>query len=129
MFCCNGTTASHFILVGTDYGNDLQILGFWMFGTVICKLHAVLENFGKILSSLIITAMSFDRYVSVCHTQRKFLRSRRIAVSILIGYIANCFMVILKLIIPSHFFKETESLICSSIGSTFANRAHLLIKC
>uniref|UniRef100_A0A183D5V3 G_PROTEIN_RECEP_F1_2 domain-containing protein n=1 Tax=Gongylonema pulchrum TaxID=637853 RepID=A0A183D5V3_9BILA len=63
-----------------------QILGFWMFGTVICKFHAVLENFGKILSSLIITAMSFDRYVSVCHTQKNFLRSRRLAVSILIGH-------------------------------------------
>ncbi|KAK6101573.1 7 transmembrane receptor (rhodopsin family) protein [Brugia pahangi] len=62
-----------------------QILGFWMFGTVICKLHAVLENFGKILSSLIITAMSIDRYVSVCHSQRKWLRSRRLAITILTG--------------------------------------------
>ncbi|KAK6025108.1 hypothetical protein OSTOST_09003, partial [Ostertagia ostertagi] len=31
-----------------------QILGFWMFGTVPCKLHAVFENFGKILSALIL---------------------------------------------------------------------------
>uniref|UniRef100_A0A915PT76 G-protein coupled receptors family 1 profile domain-containing protein n=1 Tax=Setaria digitata TaxID=48799 RepID=A0A915PT76_9BILA len=61
------------------------ILGFWMFGTVICKLHAVLENFGKILSSLIITAMCVDRYVSVCHLQQKWFRSRRLAVTILTG--------------------------------------------
>lgn len=40
----------------------LQILGFWMFGSTVCKLHAVLENFGKILSALILAAMSFDRY-------------------------------------------------------------------
>ncbi|KAL4003077.1 7 transmembrane receptor (rhodopsin family) protein [Acanthocheilonema viteae] len=62
-----------------------QILGFWMFGTVICKLHALLENFGKILSSLIITAMSIDRYISVCHSQQKWLRSRRLAITILTG--------------------------------------------
>uniref|UniRef100_A0A158Q6Z1 G_PROTEIN_RECEP_F1_2 domain-containing protein n=1 Tax=Elaeophora elaphi TaxID=1147741 RepID=A0A158Q6Z1_9BILA len=62
-----------------------QILGFWMFGTALCKLHAVLENFGKILSSLIITAMSIDRYVSVCHSHQKWLRSRRLAITILTG--------------------------------------------
>uniref|UniRef100_A0A0K0ERU0 G_PROTEIN_RECEP_F1_2 domain-containing protein n=1 Tax=Strongyloides stercoralis TaxID=6248 RepID=A0A0K0ERU0_STRER len=62
-----------------------QILGFWMFGSVLCKLHAVLENFGKILSSLILTAMSFDRYAGVCHPHRKYLRSKKLAISILIG--------------------------------------------
>ncbi|VDO46518.1 unnamed protein product [Haemonchus placei] len=62
-----------------------QILGFWMFGTVPCKLHAVFENFGKILSALILTAMSFDRYAGVCHPQKKFLRSRKLAITILIG--------------------------------------------
>ncbi|CEF64733.1 G protein-coupled receptor, rhodopsin-like family and GPCR, rhodopsin-like, 7TM domain-containing protein [Strongyloides ratti] len=62
-----------------------QILGFWMFGSVLCKLHAVLENFGKILSSLILTAMSFDRYAGVCHPHRKYLRSKKLAISILVG--------------------------------------------
>ncbi|VDN03310.1 unnamed protein product [Thelazia callipaeda] len=71
-----------------------QILGFWMFGTVVCKLHAVLENFGKILSSLIITVMSFDRYVSVCHLQHKWLGSKRFAVIILTG-LASYAMIIL----------------------------------
>uniref|UniRef100_A0A1I8BIT0 G_PROTEIN_RECEP_F1_2 domain-containing protein n=1 Tax=Meloidogyne hapla TaxID=6305 RepID=A0A1I8BIT0_MELHA len=62
-----------------------QILGFWMFGSTMCKLHAVLENFGKILSALIITAMSFDRFASVCHSEKRMLRSRKIAFCILIG--------------------------------------------
>lgn len=56
-----------------------------MFGSVLCKLHAVLENFGKILSSLILTAMSFDRYAGVCHPHRKYLRSKKLAISILVG--------------------------------------------
>ncbi|KAH7731567.1 ORL1-like opioid receptor [Aphelenchoides avenae] len=62
-----------------------QILGFWMFGSTVCKLHAVLENFGKILSALILAAMSFDRYAGVCHPQRKWLRSTSVAICILIG--------------------------------------------
>ncbi|CAD6200231.1 unnamed protein product [Caenorhabditis auriculariae] len=62
-----------------------QILGFWMFGVAACKLHAVFENVGKILSALILTAMSFDRYAGVCHPQKKFFRSRTVAVMILVG--------------------------------------------
>ncbi|CAP39481.2 Protein CBR-NPR-17 [Caenorhabditis briggsae] len=62
-----------------------QILGFWMFGKIPCKLHAVFENFGKILSALILTAMSFDRYAGVCHPQQKFLRSRNFAITILLA--------------------------------------------
>lgn len=56
-----------------------------MFGSVICKLQALLENFGKILSSLIITAMSFDRYAGVCQAQNKCLRSKKMTASILLG--------------------------------------------
>lgn len=81
-----------------------QILGFWMFGTVICKLHAVLENFGKILSSLIITVMSIDRYVSVCHSQRKWLRSRRLAITILTGTIIHFVLVIYS--VSEKFFND-----------------------
>uniref|UniRef100_A0A915CPV6 G-protein coupled receptors family 1 profile domain-containing protein n=1 Tax=Ditylenchus dipsaci TaxID=166011 RepID=A0A915CPV6_9BILA len=62
-----------------------QILGFWMFGSIVCKLHAVLENFGKILSALILTAMSFDRFAGVCHPHKKWLRSTSLAVIILVG--------------------------------------------
>ncbi|KAE9552403.1 hypothetical protein FO519_004384 [Halicephalobus sp. NKZ332] len=65
-----------------------QILGFWMFGSIVCKLHAVLENFGKVLSALILTAMSFDRFAGVCHPQKRWLRSTSLAVCILIGLAA-----------------------------------------
>ncbi|KHN73661.1 putative G-protein coupled receptor C06G4.5 [Toxocara canis] len=75
-----------------------QILGFWMFGTVVCKLHAVLENFGKILSALILTAMSFDRYAGVCHPQKKWLRSRKLAVCILVGLAAYALVTLCPLL-------------------------------
>ncbi|KAK0418334.1 hypothetical protein QR680_013504 [Steinernema hermaphroditum] len=75
-----------------------QILGFWMFGSVVCKLHAVLENFGKILSALILTAMSFDRYAGVCHPQKKWLRSSSLAVCILIGLAAYALVTLCPLL-------------------------------
>jgi hypothetical protein len=63
-----------------------------MFGSIVCKLHAVLENFGKILSALIITAMSFDRFAGVCHPQKKYLRSSSVAICILVGMIYKIFI-------------------------------------
>ncbi|CAI5446534.1 unnamed protein product [Caenorhabditis angaria] len=75
-----------------------QILGFWMFGLIPCKLHAVCENFGKILSALILTAMSFDRYAGVCHAQKKYLRSRNIAITILLGLVVYAFITLYPLL-------------------------------
>uniref|UniRef100_A0A1I7XBB9 G_PROTEIN_RECEP_F1_2 domain-containing protein n=1 Tax=Heterorhabditis bacteriophora TaxID=37862 RepID=A0A1I7XBB9_HETBA len=76
-----------------------QILGFWMFGMVPCKLHAVFENFGKILSALILTAMSFDRYAGVCHPQKKILRSRIVAIIILLGLAAYALITLCPLLL------------------------------
>ncbi|KAI6176954.1 putative G-protein coupled receptor C06G4.5 [Aphelenchoides bicaudatus] len=75
-----------------------QILGFWMLGTVVCKLHAVLENFGKVLSALILTAMAFDRFAGVCHPQKKWLRSTRFAVFILLGLAAYALITLCPLL-------------------------------
>ncbi|CAD5215764.1 unnamed protein product [Bursaphelenchus okinawaensis] len=75
-----------------------QILGFWMFGSIVCKLHAVLENFGKILSALILTAMSFDRFAGVCHPQKKWLRSTSLAICILVGLAAYALVTLCPLL-------------------------------
>ncbi|KAI6241544.1 putative G-protein coupled receptor C06G4.5 [Aphelenchoides fujianensis] len=75
-----------------------QILGFWPFGVLLCKLHAVLENFGKILSALILTAMSFDRFAGVCHPQKKWLRSTKFAVCILLGLAAYALVTLCPLL-------------------------------
>jgi hypothetical protein len=70
-----------------------------MMGTAICKLHAVLENFGKILSSLILTAMAFDRFVGVCHPQKKSLRSTKFAIIILLGLAAYALVTLFPLLL------------------------------
>jgi hypothetical protein len=62
-----------------------SIIGFWMFGTVICKLHHVFGSVGRIVSTFLITAMSFDRYVAVCHPYKSYYRSRKFIISTIIG--------------------------------------------
>uniref|UniRef100_A0AC34FBU7 G-protein coupled receptors family 1 profile domain-containing protein n=1 Tax=Panagrolaimus sp. ES5 TaxID=591445 RepID=A0AC34FBU7_9BILA len=69
-----------------------------MFGSIVCKLHAVLENFGKVLSALILTAMSFDRFAGVCHPQKRWLRSTSLAVCILFGLAAYALVTLCPLL-------------------------------
>ncbi|KAK5985302.1 NeuroPeptide Receptor family [Trichostrongylus colubriformis] len=53
-----------------------SVIGFWIFGTWMCKLHHVCGSVGRIVSTFLITAMSFDRYVAICHPHHTYLRSR-----------------------------------------------------
>uniref|UniRef100_A0A915CWZ4 G-protein coupled receptors family 1 profile domain-containing protein n=1 Tax=Ditylenchus dipsaci TaxID=166011 RepID=A0A915CWZ4_9BILA len=39
-----------------------------------CKLHHVCGSVGRIVSTFLITAMSFDRFVAVCHPYKTYYR-------------------------------------------------------
>lgn len=58
------------------------IIGFWIFGTWICKLHHVSSSVGRVISTFLITAMSFDRYVAVCHPLKLTYRSKKFVILI-----------------------------------------------
>ncbi|CAD5234784.1 unnamed protein product [Bursaphelenchus xylophilus] len=51
-----------------------QLLGFWMFGTFFCKLYRCLEHVGRALSTFVLAAMSFDRFLRVCYPHKKITR-------------------------------------------------------
>ncbi|KAI1730579.1 7 transmembrane receptor (rhodopsin family) domain-containing protein [Ditylenchus destructor] len=52
-----------------------QLLGFWMFGTWLCKLYRILEHVGRCLSTFVLAAMAFDRFLRVCYPHKKTTRS------------------------------------------------------
>ncbi|VDL77763.1 unnamed protein product [Nippostrongylus brasiliensis] len=60
-----------------------SVIGFWIFGTWMCKLHHVCGSVGRIVSTFLITAMSFDRYVAVCHPHHTYLRSRSFVLGVI----------------------------------------------
>ena len=59
------------------------MIGFWVFGTFICKLHHICGSVGRILSTFLITAMSFDRYVAVCYPHHRRLRSKKFVIGVI----------------------------------------------
>ncbi|KHN80866.1 putative G-protein coupled receptor C06G4.5 [Toxocara canis] len=52
-----------------------QLLGFWMFGTVCCKIYRTLEHVGRALSTFVLAAMAFDRFQRVWYPHHKTSRS------------------------------------------------------
>ncbi|KAK6014709.1 7 transmembrane receptor, partial [Ostertagia ostertagi] len=60
-----------------------SVIGFWIFGTWMCKLHHVCGSVGRIVSTFLITAMSFDRYVAICHPHHTYLRSRSFVLGVI----------------------------------------------
>lgn len=76
-----------------------QLLGFWMFGTVLCKIYRILEHVGRLLSTFILAAMAFDRYLRVCYPCKKI--SRRCVIYQLIGLSCFTFVLLSPLLIRS----------------------------
>ncbi|KAI1726618.1 7 transmembrane receptor (rhodopsin family) domain-containing protein [Ditylenchus destructor] len=75
-----------------------SIIGFWMFGTAICKLHHVCGSVGRIVSTFLITAMSFDRFVAVCHPYKAYYRSRKFVISTIITLWTIAFILLLPML-------------------------------
>ena len=66
-----------------------MLLGHWIFGSGVCKLHWIMESVGKIMSTAILTLMSFDRYMGVCFPMKAGRRSVKASSAILLLLIGN----------------------------------------
>uniref|UniRef100_A0A1I7TRF5 G_PROTEIN_RECEP_F1_2 domain-containing protein n=1 Tax=Caenorhabditis tropicalis TaxID=1561998 RepID=A0A1I7TRF5_9PELO len=66
------------------------------FGLWACKLSYFCEAINKSLSPMVLTALSADRYIAVCHPTLYWLRTTKFS----LGVLAVCFSVSLVFIIP-----------------------------
>ncbi len=58
----------------------------WIFGNILCKMYYNFIHINQYVSSLLLAALSFDRYLAVCHPVRAIqFRTRTNCVLIIAG--------------------------------------------
>uniref|UniRef100_A0A7E4V1B5 G_PROTEIN_RECEP_F1_2 domain-containing protein n=1 Tax=Panagrellus redivivus TaxID=6233 RepID=A0A7E4V1B5_PANRE len=74
-----------------------MVEGQWKFGTLMCKLYWYGESVNKLLSSFLMTVLSWDRYLAVCSPITS-LRVRQNSVAI--GVLLSCSFIATLLLSP-----------------------------
>ncbi|CAD6198599.1 unnamed protein product [Caenorhabditis auriculariae] len=75
-----------------------SVIGFWIFGTWMCKIHHICGSVSRIVSTFLITAMSFDRYVAVCYPHQHRLRSRTFVLGVITCLSTVAFVLLLPML-------------------------------
>lgn len=67
MYIFNLALADEMFLIGLPFLIITVVLKYWPFGSFMCKLYMTTTSINQITSCLLLTVMSADRYVAVCH--------------------------------------------------------------
>lgn len=88
----------------------------WIFGNVLCKMYYNFIHINQYVSSLLLAALSFDRYLAVCHPIRAIeFRTRTKSALIIFGNIPTS----ITLIVPRSTCFSAFSIGCWLISILF----------
>uniref|UniRef100_A0A914WEZ5 G-protein coupled receptors family 1 profile domain-containing protein n=1 Tax=Plectus sambesii TaxID=2011161 RepID=A0A914WEZ5_9BILA len=103
------------------------LMGEWMFGVFMCKLYWIIEWVNKLLSTFIMTVLSWDRFLAVCAPVRSLkMRSNSVAVVVLVACVAAATILLLPVIVKSTVSEVDRSTSDTVEGSNLTNT---LTKC
>lgn len=106
MYILNLALADEMFLIGLPFLIITFVFKAWPFGSIMCKLYMTSTSIVQFTSSLLLTVMSADRYVAVCHPiSSPRYRTPSIAKFIcLIAWTASAF-----LMVPIFMFADTTT--------------------
>ncbi|XP_071518885.1 somatostatin receptor type 5-like [Panulirus ornatus] len=67
LYIFNLAVADELFVIGIPFLMITSALGYWAFGSIMCKLYMITTSLNQFTSSLFLTIMSADRYIAVCH--------------------------------------------------------------
>ncbi|ROT66478.1 allatostatin receptor 1 [Penaeus vannamei] len=67
LYIVNLAIADELFVVGIPFLMMTSAMGYWAFGSIMCKLYMITTSLNQFTSSLFLTIMSADRYIAVCH--------------------------------------------------------------
>lgn len=67
MYIFNLAVADEMFLIGLPFLLTTMVYRYWPLGSVMCKIYMTTTSINQFTSSLLLTVMSADRYVAVCH--------------------------------------------------------------
>jgi len=67
MYIFNLALADEMFIIGLPFLITTAVYKYWNFGRIMCKVYMTTTSINQFTSSLLLTVMSADRYVAVCH--------------------------------------------------------------
>ena len=85
-YLLNIAIADFLLLLGVPFLIVTIVANGWIFGSILCKMYYNFIHINQYVSSLLLAALSFDRYLAVCHPVRAIqFRTRTNCVLIIAG--------------------------------------------